>query len=311
MNAHEKIVIGYLLHPRGYCFGVKRTVDMLDQVLKLYKSVYVIEDIVHSKLFMDNALARGIIKVHSINDVPDGSAIMFSSRGISQKTLKKADEKQLTVIDATCPVVKKLQEEVIDKAGKGYVVIIIGNRAHQQIATLLGSIDSDDVYVVNSEMDIDLLPSFDGRKVAYFTQTSLFPGDIRKITDALKSKIPDIIHGRPDIEHDVCAETLDRQAVIAEIAPTIDLLLVLGASYSANAMSLVRCGLSNNIKNVIRIDSREGIQKDILNGINSFALISSTSVDEPVIKDIENSLQNLAGIEYIIYPEIEGQQALA
>lgn len=307
----HKIMIGYLLHPRGYCFGVKRTVNMVEQVLKLYKSVYIVEDIVHSKLFMDNVLSKGVIKAHSIDDVPDGSAIMFSSRGISPKILKKADEKQLTVIDATCPIVKELQDCIVAKAEEGYTIILIGNRSHQQIATLLGSVNNDDVYIVNNEMDVDLLPSLEDKKVVYFTQTSLFPNNVKKIVDNLKIKIPEIAHGRDNSEYDICQETLDRQNVIAKIAPKIDLLIVLGSAYSANAVSLVQCGNANNIKNVIRIDSVESIQKDLLNGVDSFALVSSTSIDECIIKDIENSLQNLAGIEYIIYPQVEEQRVTA
>lgn len=342
-------MIGYLLYPRGYCFGVKRIVNMTEQVLKLYKSVYVVEDIVHNKLFMDSVQARGVTRVQSIDDVPDGSAIIFSTRGIPSKMLKRADEKQLTVVDATCPIVKELQDAVIAKAEEGYAIILIGNRTHQQIATLLGATDSNDMYIVNSEMDIDLLPDLSNKKVAYFTQTSLYVNDVNKIVLALTEKIPHIELGQPEktdnirsddtcsdsvcsdsicsdstcpdgicpdgicsdgiCANNICYETLDRQKVIAEIAPKIDLLIVVGSSHSANTLSLVRTGECCGIKRVVCIESKELIQKDILNDVDKFALISATSIDELTIKSIEDSLQNLAGIKYIDYPQLDAQLA--
>lgn len=296
-------MIGYLLYPRGYCFGVKRIVDMTCQVLRLYKSVYVVEDIVHNKLFMDSVQARGVTKVQSINDVPDGAAIMFSTRGIPSKMLKKADEKQLTVVDATCPIVKELQDAVIAKAELEYAIILIGNRAHQQVATLLGVTDNDDIYIVGSEMDVDLLPDLSNKKVAYFTQTSLYPDDISKIVKALVTKIPHIESGRLGKTNDVCYETLERQRIITEIAPMIDLLIVVGSLHSANTLSLIRVGEACNIKRVICIDSQDSIQSDILDNVENFALTSATSIDETTIKSIEDALQNLAGIKYLPYPQ--------
>ncbi len=300
-------MIGYLLYPRGYCFGVKRIVDMTDQVLKLYKSVYVVEDIVHNKLFMNGVQARGVTKVQSIDDVPDGSAIMFSTRGIPSKMLKKADEKQLTVVDATCPIVKELQDAVLEKAETGYAIILIGNRTHQQIATLLGATDSDDMYVVYSDMDVDLLPDLSNKKVVYFTQTSLYSNDVAKIVNALVTKIPHIEVGQSGKADNICSETLDRQKVIAEIASTIDLLIVVGSLHSANAVSLVRTGEACNIKRVVCIDAPDAIQNDLLDNVEKFALISATSIDEATIKSVEDTLQNLAGIKYVIYPQSDTQ----
>ena len=294
-------MIGYLLYPRGYCYGVKRIANMMEQVLKLYNSVYLIEDIVKNKIFMDSVQAKGAIKVSSIDDIPDGSAIIFSTRGISPKILKKEEDKQLTIIDATCPVIKDLQNKVIAKADAGYAIILIGNRAHQEISTLFALVDNSAVYIVNSEIDIDLLPNLEDKKVAYFTQTSLFPGNVEKIIDSLKSNIPHIEPGG-ESNNNICAETLDRQKVITEIADKIDLLIVLGDALSANAMSLVHTGEASGVKRVVRIDSQTSIQKDILDDVSQFALVSSNSVSETVIKDVENSLQNLAGIEYVAYP---------
>ena len=285
-------MICYLLSPREYCIGVKRAVDMVNQIIKLYGSVYIIEDIIHNKLFINDLLKQGIIKVNSIDEVPDGAAIMFSAHGVSPDMANRAEERDITVIDSTCPIVKELQMKVQEKSEAGYSIIIIGNRAHQEVVALLGYVNNDNVYVVNSEMDIDLLPNLINKKVVYFTQTSMYPGDIKPIIDDLKAKIPNIeacnnyIQEPFKIAHNICQETLDRQETIRLVADKVDLLIVIGSEESSNALSLVSAGRDNGIKKVIRIDSQEELNDDIFEDINNIAITSATSVAIGVVNSI-------------------------
>lgn len=291
-------MICYLLSPRGYCIGVKRAVDMVNQIMKLYGSVYIIEDIIHNKLFIDDLLKQGIIKVNSIDEVPDGAAVMFSAHGVSPDMADKAEERDITVIDSTCPIVKELQMKVQEKSEAGYSIIIIGNRAHQEVVALLGYVNNDNVYVVNSEMDIDLLPNLINKKVVYFTQTSMYPGDIKPIIDALKAKIPNIeacnnyIQEPFNISHNICQETLDRQEAIKLVSDKIDLLIVVGSEESSNAISLVSAGKDNNIKKVIRIDSKEELNDDIFENVNNIAITSAASVAIEVVNNIINYIKS-------------------
>ena len=285
-------MICYLLSPRGYCIGVKRAVDMVNQIMKLYGSVYIIEDIIHNKLFINNLLKQGIIKVNSIDEIPDGSAVMFSAHGVSPDMANKAEERDITVIDSTCPVVTELQMKVQEKSEEGYSIIIIGNRAHQEVVALLGYVKNDNVYVVNNEIDIDLLPNLVNKKVMYFTQTSMYPGDIKPIIDALKAKIPNIescnnyIQEPFKIAHNICQDTLDRQETIRLIADKVDLLIVVGSEESSNALSLVSAGKDNGIKKVIRIDSQEELNDDIFENVNNIAITSATSVAIEIVNNI-------------------------
>ena len=291
-------MICYLLSPRGYCIGVKRAVDMVNQIMKLYGSVYIIEDIIHNKLFINNLLKQGIIKVNSIDEVPDGSAVMFSAHGVSPDMANKAEERDITVIDSTCPVVKELQTKIQEKSEAGYSIIIIGNRAHQEVVALLGYVKNDNVYVVNSEMDIDLLPNLLNKKVMYFTQTSMYPGDIKPIIDALKTKIPNIescnnyIQEPFKIAHNICQDTLDRQESIRLVSDKVDLLIVVGSEESSNALSLVSAGKDNGIKKVIRIDSKEELNNDIFEEVNNIAITSAASVAIEVVNSVIDYIKN-------------------
>ncbi len=291
-------MICYLLSPRGYCVGVKRAVDMVNQIIKLYGSVYMIEDIIHNKLFVNNLLKSGVKKVNSIDEVPDGAAVMFSAHGVSPDLTSKAEERDITVIDSTCPIVKELQTKVQEKSEEGYSIIIIGNRAHQEVVALLGYVKNDNVYVVNSEMDIDLLPNLVNKKVMYFTQTSMYPGDIKPIISALKAKIPnieasnDFIQEPFTIAHNICQETLDRQESIRLVADKIDLLLVIGSEESSNALSLVSAGKDNGIQKVVRIDSKEELTDDIFDGVNNMAIASAASVDIEIFNAIVECIKS-------------------
>ena len=291
-------MICYLLSHSGYCVGVKRTVDMVNQIMKLYGSVYIIEDIIHNKLFIDNLLKSGVTKVNSLDEVPNGAAVMFSVHGVSPEMANKAEERDITVIDATCPVVKELQTKVQEKSEDGYSIIIIGNRAHQEVVALLGYVKNNNAYVVNSEMDIDLLPNLLNKKVIYFTQTSMYPGTIKPIIDALKIKIPNIeacnnvIQEPFHIAHNICKDTLDRQEAIKLVSDKIDLLIVIGSEESSNAISLVSAGIDNGIKQVIRIDSKEELNDDIFKEVNNIAIISAASVSMEIVNSVVDYIKS-------------------
>ena len=285
-------IICYLLSPRGYCVGVQRAVNMVNQVLKLYKQIYIIEDIIHNKPFMDNMLKQGMIKVDSLSDIPDGSAVMFSAHGVSPKILEQATQRELTVIDATCPEVRELQNKVKEKAELGYSIIIIGNRAHQEVISLLDY--KDDIFVVNNDTDIELLPDISNSNIVYFTQTSMCPEDVKVIVDALKRKLPNI---KSDTFDNICQATLERQKVIKAIAPKIDLLLVIGSNYSSNTVSLLRTGTIAGIKQIIRIDTKDDIRNEMFENVKSIAVTASTSTSELLVTDVINYLQSKLDIK--------------
>ena len=273
----------YLLSPRGFCSGVTRAANMAEQVLRLYKTVYSIEDVIHNKVFVDSLCSQGFVKVESIDDIPDGSAIMFSAHGVSPRMLNIAEDKGLTIIDGTCPIVKSIQQGFVKAIESGSKAIIIGNRSHAEIIALLGYARDSEVYVVYNEMDIDMLPSFDNLEVTYFTQTTLDCDYAKKIIDKLKEKIP---HIKSTSQDNICTATKMRQDAVKKMAGDVDLVIIVGSSYSSNAKRLCEVAESAGAKKVLRIDSKNELNDSDFNGITSLAISSAASTPESIVQDL-------------------------
>lgn len=274
----------YLVTPRGFCSGVKRAINMAHQVLKLYGKVYIIEDIIHNKVFMKNMLDDGIIKVSSIDDVPDGATVMFSAHGISPSILDKAEKKELTIVDGTCPTVKAVQSAVKKSSEKKEKIIIIGNRSHPEIVALLGYANNKDIFVVCNEIDIDLLPDLKDEQVVYFTQTTLDVFTVKKIIDSLKIKFP---HIKSDTDDNICNATKDRQNAVRKIANLVDLFIIVGSSYSSNSKRLAEVASECGAKKVIMVDSKDEIDLGIFSkNISNIAITSGASAPEFLVEEI-------------------------
>ena len=285
-----------MVTPRGFCSGVSRAVNMVNQVLKLYGTVYIIEDIIHNKMFMKDMDAKGVIKVSSIDDVPYGATIMFSSHGVAPSVLEHAEKKELTIIDGTCPVVKAIQIAVKKSSRQEKNIIIIGNRSHPEIMALLGYANNSKVFVVSNEADIDLLPDFTNQKVVYYTQTTLDSITIKKVVDRLKEKVP---HIESDSEDNICYATKERQNAVREIAGSIDLFIIVGSSYSSNSRRLEEVALESGSKKVVRIDSKDDLHLDILKGVESIAITAGASAPEFLVEGVVAFLkENLKEIEF-------------
>ncbi|MDR1365080.1 MAG: 4-hydroxy-3-methylbut-2-enyl diphosphate reductase [Holosporales bacterium] len=278
----------YILSPRGFCSGVKRAVSMAEQVCKLYGTFYVIEDVIHNKIFMDSMWKCGVVKVTSIDEIPDGSVVMFSSHGVAPHVVARAEEKGLTIIDGTCPVIKAVQSDAINETRLGKKLIIIGDRAHAEVIALIGCADkSTNALVVSNESDIEMLPNFDGITVTYFTQTTLDCTRVQAIVEKLKEKIPHIEAISPD---NICYATRERQDVVRAISESMDLVVVIGSAHSSNARRLRETALSAGARNAVLVDSKANFDGELLSGVSAMAVTSSASTSEAVIQDFINYL---------------------
>ncbi len=276
-------VVCYLIKPRGFCSGVSRAVNMANQVLKLYKEFYITEDIIHNKVFMDDMLARGARKVSSVEDIPDGSVVMFSTHGVSPTIVSLCEKKNLTIIDATCPIVHAIQKSIIRTAKEGKSIVIIGNKSHSEVIGLIGCAGNQEVFVVSNEADIEMLPDMTGKEVAYYTQTTLDIYTLDKIINALKEKIPHItsLHN-----NNICQATIERQTAINEIAHDVDVVIVVGSQHSSNTMRLVEIATKCGAKQVIRVDSKDDIDINALQHAKSLAITASASAPDYLVKEI-------------------------
>ena len=261
---------------------------MANQVLKLYGNVYITEDIIHNKIFMKGLEQTGMIKVDSIDEIPDGSVVMFSAHGVSPQIIDKAEKKELTIIEATCPIVKSIQNEVKKEAEAGKKIIIIGNRAHAEIVALLGCANNKNVFVVYNEMDIDLLPDFSNDEVVYFTQTTLDCSRVEDVIKRLKAKISNI---NSNAQNNVCYATRERQEAVRRIASSVDLLIVVGSAHSSNAKRLSEVALNSGAKKSILIDSKDELIESDFDGVQSIAITSAASTPDELVNELVEFLR--------------------
>ena len=273
----------YLLSPRGYCSGVSRAVSMAGQVVKLYGIFYATEDVIHNKIYVKQLERQGMVKVDSIDDVPDGSTIMFSAHGVSPKIVEQAEKKGLTIVDATCPIVKSIQNEVKSATEQGKKIVIIGHKSHAEIVALMGYADNAKFYVVYNEIDIDLLPDFLNDEAVYFVQTTLDYSVVERIVAKLKMKFPEI---KPGGKSSVCYATRERQDVVRKVANSVDLLIVVGSSHSSNAKRLVEVALDSGAKQAMLIDSKDDLKSEDLENVRSMAVTSAASTPEELVQDL-------------------------
>ncbi len=284
-------VVCYLVSPIGFCSGVNRAVNMAEQVLKFYKEIYITEDIIHNKVFMNEMIANGAIKVCSIEDIPDGKVVMFSAHGVSPKIISACEKKGLTIIDGTCPIVASVQQLIKQSAKEEKAIVIIGNRSHSEIVGMVGCAENKNVFVVANELEVDLLPSMEGLNVVYYTQTTMDEYLVEKVVATLKAKIP---HIESEKENNICCATAKRQNVVKSIASEVDLMIVVGSKYSSNTMQLVEVATRAGARQVIRVDSVEDLEHlKFLKSAKSIGIASGSSTPEYVVQEIVEHLKNV------------------
>jgi 4-hydroxy-3-methylbut-2-enyl diphosphate reductase len=232
-----------LANPRGFCAGVHMAVDVVDQLLELCKDlpIYVYHEIVHNKHVVQRFIDRGAIFVEDLNDVPPGSIMVFSAHGVSPATRELARQRNLTAVDATCPLVTKVHSEAIRYAKQGYQILLVGHADHQEIIGTRGEAP-EATQVVESPEDIPGLTIKDPNKLVYLTQTTLSTDDAAVIIDALKRAFPNI---KEPPGSDICYATTNRQHAVRQIAPECDLVLVVGSKNSSNSVRLTE--ISQNV----------------------------------------------------------------
>ncbi len=278
-----------LASPRGFCAGVTRALQSVDQVLAEYPPpVYIYHDIVHNTFVIDGLKKRGVIFVDSLDDVPDGQVVIFSAHGVSPKVESDAGNKNLKVIDATCPLVKKIHTKVKKYLKQKKLIILIGHKDHPEIVGTLGQ-SRGRALVVESLDDVKLLPELmPGQQAAYLTQTTLSHEDIAPVIEALQKKYPEL-----EGNGDICYATTHRQEAVRELAQKCELIIVIGSKKSSNSNRLCDTARNCGVKTIL-IDSPDDINLQDLPGNGNIGLTAGASAPECLIKDtIEFLKKNL------------------
>jgi len=282
-----------LARPRGFCAGVVRAIEIVNKAIDRYGApVYVRHEIVHNKRVIENLRARGAIFVKELGDIPDGAVTVFSAHGVSDAIEKEANERELPVIDATCPLVSKVHMEGRRHAEHGLEVIMIGHNGHPEVEGTRGRIPGG-VKVVSSREDVFNLQVKNIKKLAFVTQTTLSVDDTRNIINSLRERFPDI--QGPDLK-DICYATQNRQQSVRDLCGRIDLLLVVGAQNSSNSNRLKEIGVEMQVVSHL-IDDVSSFNEDWLSGVSSIGVTAGASAPEVLVEELLSHLGTLGDLK--------------
>jgi 4-hydroxy-3-methylbut-2-enyl diphosphate reductase len=288
----DKLVIAKI---RGFCAGVVRAIDVVEQTLAICgKPVYVRHEIIHNKYVVDELRQKGAIFVEELSEVPEGSWLIFSAHGVGPAVVAEARARKLKVIDATCPLVTKVHLEAIALAKQGYTIALIGHRDHVETIGTLGEAP-DHMVVVGDVKEAETLQVPNPEKIAYLTQTTLSLDDTREIVAVLKRRFPKL--GAPK-KDDICYATQNRQNAVKAMVPQIDLLLVLGAPNSSNSNRLVEVALAKGVKSRL-IERAADIKDEWLEGVKTLGLTSGASAPEILFQEVVTMAKDRFGVTVV------------
>jgi len=268
-----------LASPRGYCAGVERAVETVEQALEHYGApVYVRKQIVHNIHVVRDLEARGAIFVEEATEVPEGATVVYSAHGVAPTVYENSASLRHNVIDATCPLVTKVHVQARRYADEGYTVVLIGHAGHEEVVGTTGEAPDATILVqtVEEAEALDLPP---GTKLAYVTQTTLSVDETGEIIKALRRRFPDI---RAPRKEDICYATSNRQWAVKEMLPVIDLLLVIGSKNSSNSNRLVETARAGGVPAYL-IDDESEIQEAWLEGMETVGITSGASAPEKLV----------------------------
>lgn len=281
----------YLANPRGFCAGVDRAIDIVERALDIFGApVYVRHEVVHNRYVVNDLAEKGAIFVEELNEVPDDSTVIFSAHGVSQAVRTEANNRELRVFDATCPLVTKVHLEVARHAKAGDNVILIGHAGHPEVEGTLGqyelSTDSH-IYLVETIEDVGKLDINSIKNLAYVSQTTLSVDDTRQIIDALTNRFPDIQGPRKD---DICYATQNRQDAVRELSNHVDVFLVIGSTNSSNSNRLRELAEKQGVPAYL-IDDANDIKQIWFDSAQAVGVTAGASAPEVLVKEVMKKLK--------------------
>jgi 4-hydroxy-3-methylbut-2-en-1-yl diphosphate reductase len=269
-----------LAAPRGYCAGVDRAVQAVEQALDLYgPPIYVRKEIVHNKHVVEQLSKRGAIFVDQETEVPEGERVVFSAHGVAPAVHSNAAERGLQTIDATCPLVTKVHVEARKFAAEGYTIILIGHAGHEEVEGTTGEAP-DSIVLVQSADEVDELDISDPEKVAFITQTTLSVDETAQIIERLRTRFPKIVSPKSD---DICYATTNRQIAVKQLARECDLVLVIGSTNSSNSNRLVEVAREHGAASHL-IDNHTQVRDEWLQGVETVGITSGASAPEELVE---------------------------
>ena len=282
-----------LANPRGFCAGVDRAIDIVNQALhKFGPPIYVRHEVVHNKTVVEELKSKGVIFVDELSEVPESSYIIFSAHGVSEKVEKEPEIYNLVSFDATCPLVTKVHSEVKRHVRAGRDIVLIGHEGHPEVEGTLGRHNpvnsKSNIYLVQDEKEANSLNVSQPKNLTYVTQTTLSLDDTISIVEILNKRFPEIHKPKSD---DICYATQNRQDAVKQLALESEFIIVIGSRNSSNSNRLKelaeKCGASS-----ILIDDAEELDFEILSKYKSIGITAGASAPESIVQNVVRVVSN-------------------
>ncbi|GAA4491107.1 4-hydroxy-3-methylbut-2-enyl diphosphate reductase [Microbacterium panaciterrae] len=284
VDGHKRVL---LAAPRGYCAGVDRAVVAVEKALQRYGApVYVRKQIVHNIHVVTELEEQGAIFVDEVDEVPEGSHVVFSAHGVSPMVVAAAEDRHLHAIDATCPLVTKVHREAVRFARDDYEILLIGHDGHEEVEGTAGEAP-DHVTVVNSPAEADTVEVRDPSKVVWLSQTTLSVDETMETVNRLRTRFPELQDPPSD---DICYATQNRQVAIKKVARDADLVIVVGSANSSNSVRLVEVAREYGAQAAYRVDYADEVRQEWLDGVATVGVTSGASVPEVLVQEVLEAL---------------------
>ena len=300
-----------LANPRGFCAGVDRAIAIVEQALAQFGApIYVRHEVVHNRFVVDELQRKGAVFVEELGAVPRGATVVFSAHGVSKTVRAEAQARNLTVFDATCPLVTKVHVEIAKMRDDGREIVMIGHRGHPEVEGTMGQCDGG-VYLVESIADVAALQVRDPAHLAYVTQTTLSVDDAAAIVAALKARFPEIVGPKKD---DICYATQNRQDAVKFLAPNVDVVIVVGSPNSSNSNRLHEVATHRGVP-AYMVDGAGELRAEWIAGKRRIGLTAGASAPEVLVRAVIERLhgmgagdvREIAGVvETIVFPLPKG-----
>ena len=277
-----------LAAPRGYCAGVDRAVETVEKALEKYGApIYVRKEIVHNKYVVETLSQRGVIFVAETDEVPEGAHVVFSAHGVSPAVRESARRRNLLALDASCPLVTKVHNEVKRFARDGYQILLVGHEGHEEVEGTAGEAP-EVVHLVDGLEGVEKVPDFPAdQKLVWLSQTTLSVDETMEIVARLREKYPSLEDPPSD---DICYATQNRQVAVKAIAPRCELMIVVGSQNSSNSKRLVEVALQNGTQDAHLVDYATQIEDAWLDGVTTVGVTSGASVPEILVREVIDHL---------------------
>jgi len=281
----------YLASPRGFCAGVERAIAIVERALEKFGApIYVRHEVVHNRYVVAELRAKGAVFVEDLDAIPDGATVIFSAHGVSKAVRAEAARRQLTVFDATCPLVTKVHLEVARLRAQGHEVVMVGHKGHPEVEGTMGQV-ADGMHLVEKVADVDQLTVGNAAQLAYVTQTTLSVDDAANIVAALRRRFPAIVGPKKD---DICYATQNRQDAVGRLTRQCDLVIVVGSRNSSNSNRLKEVASLGGARAYL-IDRASEIDPAWFVGVANIGITAGASAPEVLVGEVVAAVSRLTG----------------